>query len=71
MKKKVGVVWAAECKRLLGREVVPILGDKRLGEVKRSDIHGMLDAIVDRPAPVMANRTLRAQSGCDQSPRCC
>jgi integrase len=37
---------------------IPKLGGKRLGDVKRSDVHDLLDAIVDRGAPIVANRTL-------------
>lgn len=58
VKRNAGDSWAREGERLLRKEIIPALGSKRLGEVKKSDIHDMLDAIVDRGAPVVANRTL-------------
>jgi integrase len=56
--RHVGASWAKETERLLAKEIVPTLGDKRLSEVKKSDVHDLLDGIVDRGAPVVANRTL-------------
>jgi integrase len=56
--RHVGASWARETERLLAKEIVPAIGEKRLGEVKKSDIHDLLDGIVDRGAPVVANRTL-------------
>ncbi len=58
LKRKAGDSWAREGERLLKKEVLPALGAKRLGDVKKSDIHDMLDAIVERGAPIIANRTL-------------
>jgi integrase len=57
-KRKAGASWAHETERLFAKEIVPKLGSKRLGEVKRSDVHDLLDGIVDRGAPIVANRTL-------------
>jgi len=45
---------------LLTKEINPRLGAKRLGEVEKSDVHDLLDEIVDRGAPIVANRTLAA-----------
>jgi integrase len=56
--RHVGASWARETQRLLAKEIVPAIGEKRLGEVKKSDIQDLLDGIVDRGAPVVANRTL-------------
>ena len=54
-----GQAWAREAERLLKVEVVPKLGAKRLGDVSRADIHGLLDGIVDRRGtPYTANRAL-------------
>lgn len=58
MKRKNGAAWAAEGERILTKEILPRLGKKRLGEVKRAHVHDLLDAIVDRGAPIAANRTL-------------
>jgi integrase len=58
VKRNVGESWAREAERLLTKEINPKFGSKRLGEVKRSDIHDLLDEIVDRGAPIVANRTL-------------
>jgi integrase len=46
-----------ETERLLTREVVGEWKGRRLSSIKRAEIHAMLDRIVDRPAPVTANRT--------------
>ena len=58
VKRKVGDSWAREAQRLLAKEIVPKLAAKRLGEVKKSDVHDLLDGIVDRGAPIVANRAL-------------
>ena len=58
VKRNAGDSWAREGERLIRKEIVPALGAKRLGDVKKSDVHDMLDAIVDRGAPIVANRTL-------------
>jgi integrase len=58
VKRNVGDSWAREAERLLTKEINPKFGSKRLGEVKKSDIHDMVDEIVDRGAPIVANRTL-------------
>jgi integrase len=57
-KRFVGALWARETERLLKVEVIPKVGSKRLGVLSRTDVHGLLDAIVDRGSPYTANRTL-------------
>jgi integrase len=57
-KRKAGKLWSAETERLLRVDILPKLGAKRIGEVKRSDIHDLLDNIVERGSPVTANRAL-------------
>lgn len=42
----------------LDRIVYPVLGAKLIGQIKRSDIVGLLDQIEDERGPVMADRTL-------------
>ncbi len=58
VKRNAGASWAREGERLLRKEIIPALGKKRLGDVKKSDVHDMLDGIVDRGAPIVANRAL-------------
>jgi integrase len=47
-----------EDERILNSDVVPFLGRKKAKDVTRRDIITILDAIVDRGAPISANRTL-------------
>ncbi len=49
-----------ETDRLLKREVVDAWRGRRLSAIKRADVHDLLDKIVDRGAPIAANRTLAA-----------
>jgi integrase len=45
-----------ETERLLVKNVIPIWKGRRLGEIGRVDVHTLLESIVDRGAPVSANR---------------
>jgi integrase len=47
-----------EIKRILERDVVPTWGNRKAKAIKRRDVIVLLDGIVDRGSPVMANRTL-------------
>lgn len=47
--------WA-ETQRMLEKDVLPVWRGRRLGEISRSDVHELLDGIIDRGAPVGANR---------------
>jgi integrase len=58
VRRNVGASWARETERLLRVEVVPKIGGKRIGEVTRTDIHQLLDEMVDRGSPINANRLL-------------
>jgi hypothetical protein len=49
---------AQEYVRLLNKEIVGTWGDRRLSDISRRDINILLDDIVDRGAPVAANRVL-------------
>lgn len=49
---------ADNVERIFARCVRPHIGAKPLGELRRSDVTGMLDAIDDGRGPVMADRTL-------------
>lgn len=54
--EKSGNRWAAETRRILAHDILPALGDKT--EMRKDDIHAMLDAIHDRGSPIAANRAL-------------
>lgn len=45
-------------KEMLDNDLIPKLGRLRIAEVKPMDVDGMIRGIVDRGAPVMANRVL-------------
>ena len=49
-----------ETARIFARNVLPSWGERRLDEITRRDVIELLDAVVDRGAPVAANRTLAA-----------
>ncbi|MCX7304143.1 MAG: integrase arm-type DNA-binding domain-containing protein [Hyphomicrobiales bacterium] len=51
---------ANESQRVFDREIFPAWGKKNIQEVTRRDVINLLDGIVDRGSPVMANRTLAA-----------
>jgi integrase len=57
VKRNVGEAWGREIERLLNVEILPKLGEKHLGAVKKSDILDLVDAIIDRGSPITANRT--------------
>jgi integrase len=44
--------------RILKREIVPRWGSRPISDVSKSDVIALLDSIIDRGAPVMANRVL-------------
>jgi Arm DNA-binding domain/Phage integrase, N-terminal SAM-like domain len=46
-----------EAKRIFAKEILPAFSG-RLSEIKRPDVIEWLDGIVDRPAPIAANRAL-------------
>jgi integrase len=47
-----------ETERLLRREILPKLGQQRLGEVTRAEARRLIEEIADRGAPIVANRVL-------------
>ncbi len=49
---------AAETERSLKKEVVTRWKGRRLSKITRADVHDLLDTVVDRGSPVMANRLL-------------
>lgn len=48
----------SEVERILTKEIIPAWRGRRLSEIGRGVIHNLLDDIVERGAPVTANRTL-------------
>lgn len=55
-RKLKGTRSGKERKRLLTFDVLPLLGKKKMIDVKRRDIDLLLDGITDRGAPVVRNR---------------
>jgi integrase len=49
---------AAEDERILGKDVLPRWGHRKVKDITRRDIVSLLNGIVDRGAPIQANRTL-------------
>jgi integrase len=47
-----------ETERVLNKEIVERWRRRRLADITRADVHNLLDSIVDRDAPALANRTL-------------
>ncbi len=56
MQRKRGRKSADQQKRVLDRDVLPVLGNHRARDVRRGDLKSLLSEITDRPAPVLANR---------------
>jgi integrase len=53
-----GLASYREVKRILERDAVPAWGNRKAKAIKRRDVILLLDGIVDRGAPIQANRTL-------------
>jgi Arm domain-containing DNA-binding protein/integrase-like protein len=49
-----------ETERVLNKEVVGKWKGRSLADISRADVHALLDTIVDRGSPVLANRALAA-----------
>lgn len=49
-----------ETERIFEYDVLPLFGNKPLAEVRKRDIIQLLDTVMDRGKPIMANRTLAA-----------
>jgi integrase len=49
---------AGEDERILNKEILPQWGTRKAKDIKRRDIIALLDGIVERGAPIQANRTL-------------
>lgn len=55
---QVGNRSKAEVERIMRREVEPAWGAQEIGTIRKRDVIALIEAIVDRDAPTMANRTL-------------
>ncbi len=51
-------VCAYEDERILNKDVLPQWGRRKARDITRRDVVGLLDGIVERGAPIQANRTL-------------
>jgi integrase len=47
-----------ETERIFKRDILPVWGNRLVGEISRRDVLDLLDRAVDRGAPVLANRVL-------------
>jgi integrase len=56
--KNLGAATRNEVGRVIAKEILPAFRGRRVSEIKRSDVIEWLDAIVDRGAPISANRAL-------------
>ncbi len=56
MQYKGGKKSADQQERILARDVLPTIGNRKARDVRRGDIKAILSAITDRPAPILANR---------------
>jgi integrase len=56
--KNLSAATRIEVGRIVAKEILPTFRGRRLSEIKRPDVIEWLDNIVDRPAPIAANRAL-------------
>jgi integrase len=49
---------AGEDERILNKDVVPVWGRRKAGSIKKGDVVALIDDILNRGAPIQANRTL-------------
>jgi integrase len=56
--KNLAAATRIEVGRIIAKEILPTFRGRRLSEIKRPDVIEWLDGIVDRPAPIAANRAL-------------
>ena len=56
--RKSSAATRNEVERVVAKEILPTFRGQRLSEIKRPDVIAWLDAIVDRGAPISANRAL-------------
>ena len=59
--------WREE-KRIIDKDLLPVLGFQRLVDIRRRDVRELVENIArKRDAPIMANRTLAYSAGCSTS----
>jgi integrase len=56
--KGLSVATQREVNRIMAKDILPTWSGRRLSQIGKSDIHELLDRIVDRGATVQANRAL-------------
>jgi integrase len=56
--KNLAAATRIEVGRIVAKEILPTFRGRRLSEINRPDVIEWLDGIVDRPAPIAANRAL-------------
>jgi integrase len=56
--KGLGAATQREVSRIMAKDILPTWSGRRLSQIGKSDIHELLDRIVDRGATVQANRAL-------------
>ena len=61
--ERQGLKTAPDVLRRLNKEVAAVWGRRQLSDIQRSDVHALLDSIVDRGAPKSANATLALLRG--------
>ena len=47
-----------ETKRVIAHDVLPYWRSKRLSAIARADVHALIDKVIARDKPVLANRLL-------------
>ncbi len=57
MQRKQGRKSAEPQEKMLARDVLPAIGDRKARDVKRKDVKNLLSKITERGAPILANRT--------------
>jgi integrase len=57
-RRNTATITYRETKRIFSREVIPAWDRRLLRDIKRRDVIALLDCLVDRGAPVLANRVL-------------
>ncbi len=56
MQRKRGRKSVEQQEKILARDVLPAIGDRKARDLTRADVKGVMDKITERGAPVLANR---------------
>lgn len=62
--KREGRRTVPEYERILRRDVLPVIGTMKVRSVTKRDVLNVLQRVLDRGAPIAANRTLAVTSSC-------